>query len=145
MSRRIVSNPLFLCVVLALGIAVSSIAYADVLMVTNTNDSGPGSLRQCIADAQPGDEIQFDPSLDGQPIVLTSGELLIERDLSIWGRGSENTILSGNRRSRVLHVSEGSTVAVAAVTVSNGSAEHSAGIMNYGELTLTDSAVRYGK
>ena len=31
--------------------------------VTNTNDSGPGSLRQALADAHDGDTINFDPAL----------------------------------------------------------------------------------
>src|ERR1051325_11414738 len=43
----------------------------NVKEVTNTNDSGPGSLRQAIADANSGDTIQFDPALIGQTINLT--------------------------------------------------------------------------
>lgn len=34
-------------------------AYADIITVTNTNDSGPGSLRQALADANNGDTINF--------------------------------------------------------------------------------------
>ena len=32
---------------------------ANVITVTNTNDSGPGSLRQALADANDGDTINF--------------------------------------------------------------------------------------
>ena len=42
------------------------------ITVTTTNDSGPGSLRQALADANDGDTINFDPSLNGQTITLTS-------------------------------------------------------------------------
>src|SRR6478672_3264449 len=58
------------------------------ITVTNTNDSGPGSLRQAFADAQDGDTIQFDPALNGQTINLTSGELLINKNININGPGS---------------------------------------------------------
>ena len=37
---------------------------ANVITVTNENDSGPGSLRQALADAQDGDTINFDPSVN---------------------------------------------------------------------------------
>lgn len=34
-----------------------------ILVVTSTADSGPGTLRQALLDAQPGDAITFDPSV----------------------------------------------------------------------------------
>ena len=44
--------------------------------VTNTNDSGPGSLRQEVADDAAGDQpVIFAPGLDGQTITLTSGPI----------------------------------------------------------------------
>jgi hypothetical protein len=45
---------------------------AAIITVTNINDNGPGSLRQSILDAAPGDTINF--SVTGA-IRLTSGEL----------------------------------------------------------------------
>src|SRR5438105_7986515 len=59
------------------------------LIVTTTNDSGSGSLRQALADAHNGDIIGFDPPLNGQTISLTSGELVINKDISISGPGSD--------------------------------------------------------
>jgi hypothetical protein len=52
-------------------------AHADTITVTNTNDSGPGSLRQALADANDGDTINFEPALNGQAIRLTGPELVI--------------------------------------------------------------------
>jgi hypothetical protein len=49
-------------------------AHAAVITVTNTNDSGPGSLRQAINVANQGDTIDFDPALNGQTVTLTSDE-----------------------------------------------------------------------
>ena len=77
------------------GVAVlllgSAVARAEVLTVTTTQDGGPGSLRQAIRDAvYTDDEIRFDPSLDGRPILLTRGELVLDRSITITGlRGSE--------------------------------------------------------
>src|SRR6476661_10179319 len=53
----------------------TSAASADTITVININDSGPGSLRQALVDANNGDTINFASSLNGQRITLTSGEL----------------------------------------------------------------------
>src|SRR6476660_3391907 len=37
---------------------------ANIIIVTNTNDSGPGSFRQALADVEDGDTIQFDSALN---------------------------------------------------------------------------------
>src|SRR5262245_28284668 len=58
---------------------------AATITVTNTNDSGAGSLRQAIADANDGDTIDF--GVTGT-ISLTTGELLVEKSISISGPGS---------------------------------------------------------
>src|SRR6516162_2240194 len=47
----------------------------STLTVTNNLDSGRGSLRYEIAHAGANGTIVFDPSLNGQTITLTSGEL----------------------------------------------------------------------
>ena len=41
--------------------AVAIDAHAATITVTNTNDSGPGSLRQAVGSAQNGDTIVFAP------------------------------------------------------------------------------------
>ena len=53
--------------------------------VTNTNDSGAGSLRQVFADANDGDTIDF--SVAGT-IKLTTGELLVNNSVVISGPAS---------------------------------------------------------
>src|SRR5436190_22998205 len=54
-------------------------------LVTSTADNGPGSLREAIASAAPGDTLTF--AVTGA-ITLTSGELLITTNLTITGPGA---------------------------------------------------------
>src|SRR5207248_2434759 len=58
---------------------------ANIITVTNTSDSDPGSLRQALADASDGDTINF--AVSGT-ISLTSGELVIDKNITISGPGS---------------------------------------------------------
>ena len=70
----------------------------STLTVTNNLDSGAGSLRAEIAAAQ-HDTIVFAPVLDGQTITLTSGDLLIKKDLTIAGPGDRRA--DDQRRQRL--------------------------------------------
>src|SRR5262245_16504848 len=62
----------------------------STVTVTSAADRGLGTLRQAIASAKSGDTIQFSPSLSGQAITLTSGELVINKSLNIQGPGASN-------------------------------------------------------
>ena len=64
--------------------------HASTLTVTNTNDSGVGSLRQAITNAVSGDTIIFNPALSGQTITTVT-TLVIDKDLTIDGSASVTT------------------------------------------------------
>jgi len=118
--------------------AASLVAYpprlsAATITVANLNDSGPGSLRQAIADASPRDTIDF--TVTGT-VTLTSGELVITNDLTINGPGATNLTVSGNSLSRVFQVPNLSTVTIRGLTVADGLSYEAAGVLNYGMLTL---------
>jgi hypothetical protein len=76
--------------------------------VTNLNNSGPGSLRAAIAAANaaaPGPNVvNFDPSLTGGTIVLTSGQIQISRAVTIDGGAAPNLAISGNANSRIFSI-----------------------------------------
>jgi hypothetical protein len=86
------------CLVLC---AMSMSARAATITITNTNDSGPGSLRQALADANDGDTINF--AVTGT-IGLTSGEVLVEKSVTISGPGATNLAIDGNAKSRVFYI-----------------------------------------
>src|SRR4051794_40216032 len=79
----------------------------STLTVRNTLDSGTGSLRAQVTAARSGDTIIFAPSLDGQTITLTSGELLIKVNLTIAGPAGRSLTVSGGGISRVFEVAKG--------------------------------------
>ncbi|MCT7982460.1 DUF4347 domain-containing protein [Laspinema sp. A4] len=91
-----------------------------ILTVTNANDSGAGSLRNVIASAQAGDTILFDPTLANQTITLTSGQLELNKNLTIDGANAPGITISGNNASRVFFVSNSQTVKLANLTLING-------------------------
>ncbi|MEE8473420.1 MAG: hypothetical protein V3S82_09655 [Dehalococcoidia bacterium] len=112
---------------------------AATITVTNTDDSGDGSLRQAINAASPGNTIDFSGAVTGT--ILTSGALLIDKDLTIAGPGAGSLSIEGNGSSRIFSVSSDATVSISGLTITRGNANRGGGIYNTGELTLTDSAV----
>ena len=96
-----------------------TVASATMITVTNTNDSGPGSLRQALGIANDGDTIDF--AVSGT-ITLTSGELLVNDSITISGPGAANLAVDGNTDIRVFHVSPGKTVTISGLTIINGNA-----------------------
>jgi hypothetical protein len=112
-DTRIFFVAAYMCLLSAIAIP----ADADTITVTNTNDSGPGSLRQSLADANDGDTIDF--AVTGS-ITLTSGELLLDKSITISGPGTDNLTVDGNSKSRVLHIGSGRSVTISNLTVMHG-------------------------
>jgi large repetitive protein len=110
---------------------------AGAIIVTNTDDDGPGTLRQAIADAPVGATVQFDPGIAGQTITLTTGELTIAKPLTIEGPAMGGVAISGGGLSRVLLVFWNIPVSLRNVTITGGISEGLGdGIANGGLLTL---------
>src|SRR2546429_1977371 len=77
-------------------------AQATTRTVLNLNDSGAGSLRDTIAASIAGDTVIFTAGLSGN-IVLTNGELVIARDLTVIGPGLAALTLQG-KNARILRI-----------------------------------------
>jgi predicted outer membrane repeat protein len=106
---------------------------AATFVVTNANDSGAGSLREALTQANSNaqaDTISFDATFfsTARTITLTSGELRITRDddsfpgrlVTINGPGADLLTISGNNSSRVFYVSNFGNVALSGVTIAGG-------------------------
>jgi hypothetical protein len=108
--------------------------------VTNLNDAGAGSLRQAIFDTSAGDTVDFQAGLSGT-ITLTTGELDIDKDLTIAGPGLTAITVSGDHASRVFNITAG-TVCISGLTIADGQISgRGGGIENAGTLTLSDSTL----
>lgn len=129
---------------LALG---SSGAHAATFVVTNLDDSGPGSLRQAVLDANAlagADVIVFQAGLAGT-ITLTSARLSLTEDLEIQGPGAEVLTVRGNDADSVFRIGGFNTVnvTISGLTITgrvSGNQLIGGGIVNEaeGNLTLMD-------
>src|SRR5438552_6571073 len=134
------------CVIGALLLGATDMPAATIT-VTNGNDSGSGSLRHAISfDASQGDTINFAPSVT--TVTLTSGELVVDKNLTITGPGATRLTVQVNSSAisaRVFKISSSTvTVSISGITISNGFAQDGpggGGILSAGVLTLTGCTI----
>ena len=137
-------NVLFSCLLLCFTYGATG-THAATFTVTNTDDSGTGSLRQAISDANNAasdDTIVFDTSVFNsipQTIILTSAQLLISNNgsLTINGTGANVLTVSGNNSRRVFSIAVNATAIINGLTITNGSSSSiGAGVLNQGVLSM---------
>lgn len=108
-----------LITLLCLAAAGGQNALAGTIAVTSTADDGPGSLRQALVLASNGDTINI---VAKGTITLTSGELIVDKSLTIRGPGAAKLSVNGNAASRVFHVTPNTVVTISGLKITNGSA-----------------------
>jgi hypothetical protein len=114
-------------------------------LVTNNNDSGSGSLRSIIANVCLGETITFASSVIS-PINLTSGELSVDKAMTISGPGANVLTIqrgaSASTNFSIFRVSGTGSVSLSGLTIAKGNSSFGGGIYcnvldNTGTLTVS--------
>jgi hypothetical protein len=113
------TKALFLIMLLCAAVVIVHSSYGNTITVTNTNDSGPGSLRDALVVANDGDTIDA-TSISGT-ILLTTGELGITHGVTINSPGAVNLAIDGNHTYRVFE-NFAQNVTISGFTITNGGA-----------------------
>jgi predicted outer membrane repeat protein len=136
--------------------AISPGTTPPTLIVTNTNNSGPGSLRQAVLDANAtatAEHIIFDASFNSpQTITLTTGDIVLagsgNANVTIIGPGANLLTVSGNNNSRIFSILENSVVNISGMTLTGGNGGSSGpgngfggAVNNQGVLTLSNMII----
>lgn len=109
-------------------------ADAATFIVTNSNDSGAGSLRQAVLDANSNagaDTINFAINAPAT-VILTSGALTTSGTLTINGSSIHPTVISGNNASRVFDAAVGSSLTLNYLNITGGLVNLQVGLSNGG-------------
>jgi uncharacterized repeat protein (TIGR01451 family) len=120
--------------VVALGVAAP--ANAGTINVTNNSDSGSGSLRQAVSDANPGDTIH----VPAGTYVLTSGEITIDKKLEVDGAGASSTVISGNDASQIFSLTGALGVKIAGMTLTHAANVAPMGITRGGAISANSTS-----
>ena len=113
-------------------------------VVTNTLNTGAGSLRQAVLDsnaAAGSDTITFDPAVFSTPQTITLASVIAINpatgdSLTIIGPGSNLLTVSGNNAVQIFSISSGDTVSISGIRFTGGTV---GAIANSGNLTVTNS------
>jgi hypothetical protein len=109
---------LFRPTLLAAAVCLCTQAGAAIITVTSSADAGADTLRAAIVTANPlgGDIINFDPALGGSTIFLNTGELVIDKDLTITGPGATRLGIEANTH-RVFRIAWPANVTISGLRI----------------------------
>ena len=92
--------------------------FAKTITVTSEINSGEGTLREAVTNAETNDTIIF---ANTTTTITLSSQIKIEgKNITLIGNGVENTIITGSGSDRLFYISGNSTVKFYHVTLKNG-------------------------
>lgn len=152
MKKQLIFLLITVYLISVLGSIPTQTVRAATLVVTNTNDSGSGSLRQTVIDATSGDTITFDLFLSGETIHLQS-TLTIDKNITIDASSlTEKLILSGDSDNDgdgdilILNILANQTVVIKNLEFTKGytpNSTNAGAIANLGDLSVYDSEFHF--
>ena len=125
--------------------ATATIPANDTLVVT-TNDSGEGTLRQAITNANNiagTDTITFDPTVFAsvQTITVSSTLPTINTNITISGPGARLLTISGGNSVRIMNVTTtGTNLSISGLTFANATSSADGGAINNSDATIRISS-----
>jgi hypothetical protein len=108
-------------------------------VVSTTADSGDGSLRQVVGQADVTATVTFAPGLAGQTIGITGGEIAVSNQFIIDGSAlSSGVQISGSNVSRIFNIGVSGNLTLNSLTLrdANGGGGDGGAILNIGTATL---------
>ena len=86
--------------------------------------------------------MRFEGGLSGT-ILLTSGELVVAKDVQVLGPGAAVIIVNGGAAGRIFDIGADSQVLIQGLTIAEGTAGSGGGIRSHGDLTLQGVVVEF--
>lgn len=108
-----------------------------VYSVTNTNNSGPGSLRHAIEGVCGVETILFNSSSNGQPIQVVDKPIYMDTEISIIGNGINNTLING-MNNRAIEIGFNGIITFHNISFSN-TGSNVGSVNNEGTLIISNS------
>jgi predicted outer membrane repeat protein len=112
-----------------------------VQVVTSTNDSGPGSLRQALADACATDTINFAIPGTGPDTITLASPLSITKQISLVGPTDRSVRISGGHTTTIAEVDFGATLTIVNLTLMDGAGPAAGAIHAFGDVTIKNSTL----
>lgn len=111
-----------------LSVSISSIN------ATNTNITSDDNLGETIANTPNGGTIRLNNGTYKNNVT----NIVIDKNITIIGKNSKNTIINAQRIGRIFEVTSGNTLTLINITLTNGEFIRGGAILNVGQLTMTD-------
>jgi len=103
-----------------------TVGLPESVTVANSNDNGPGSLRNAIDAVDFYGTIYFD--LDTGDTIILEDQLNIYKDLKIIAPQENPVVISGNNQQRVFNITEGRSPMLSNLHIVQGKADFGGGI-----------------
>jgi serine/threonine protein kinase len=111
------------------------------LVVNTSSDVGAGSLRQVLAEAEPGDIISFDNALKGKVITIDQSTLTIDKSVTVNGTDGSSIALSTGKSGYSIHITAQASVTLKNITLRDSAPNHRSLLFNQGNLTLVNTTL----